>query len=143
MIPQDDPVASQTSAPPAFDAQAPLVATATPDAQPVPSDRRSAGRVVLWTIGAGLVISGVLEYQGWQIIFRMVPSLPATIPPGDFVLSSLKTLGGALAIGAGVGLVGLLFPSLRRRPWRTLAAGVALGSAAFLGFLAFLVSLAP
>lgn len=100
-------------------------------------------RVLAWTVGAGLLVSGLLEYQGWQIIFRTVPSVAPTIPLDDFVLSSLRTLSAGLGVGAGFGIVALLVPSLRRRPWRTIAAGVAVGTASFLGFMAWLVSLAP
>lgn len=148
----DDPLAPRSSradVAPAVDAQAPLVAPAAAEAAsasaPVtsPADRRSALRVLAWTVGAGLLVSGLLEYQGWQIIFRTVPSVAPTIPLDDFVLSSLRTLSAGLGVGAGFGIVALLVPSLRRRPWRTIAAGVAVGTASFLGFMAWLVSLAP
>lgn len=99
--------------------------------------------MLAWTIGAALVVSGLIEYQGWQIIYRTVPSLAPTIPLDTFIVSTLKTLGGALGIGVAFGVTGLLLPALRRRPWRTAAAGIALGAASFLGFLAWLTSLAP
>lgn len=136
-----DPVQTPSDTGRGFDVQAPLVARATPS--PAPADRRSALRVLAWTAGAGLLVSGLIEYQGWQIIFRTLPSLAPTIPLGNFVPSTLKTLAGALGLGAACGAVGLLLPALRRRPWRTFAAGVAIGTASFLGFLAWLTSLAP
>lgn len=148
-MPHQDPVQAPADARPAFDAQAPLVApSASTTARDTGSstaaaDRRSAVRVFAWTVAAALVVSGLLEYQGWQIVLRTVPSVPREIPLGDFVWSSLRTFGGALGLGAAFGVTGLLLPAMRRRPWRTFAAGVAIGAASFLGFLAWLTSLAP
>lgn len=146
-MPHRDPVEAPPTSRPAWDAQAPLAAPGAAAAAPVPepavAHRRSAARVVGGTIVVALLASGVLEYQGWQIIFRTAPSIPSDIPFGAFALGTLRTLGGALGIGAGVGIAGLLVPGLRRHPWRTLAAGLAVGAAAFLGFLGWLTSLAP
>lgn len=108
------------------------------------ADRVAAARTVLGTLICTSFVAMVIEYEGWEIIFRAngTPRAEQDIPLDRFLMSSLDTLGGALAVGLGVALLTLLWPTARKRPWRFAAYGMAVGAAGFVGWMAYLTSLA-
>lgn len=123
----------------------PLHQNASPDADRSAawrSDLPDAARLVRHTVSVGALASGVIEYMGWQIAQRAgAPS--NVVPLGEWALGLLRNLGGAAALGFALACVVLLVPRFRKRPLRAASAAFAFGVAGFLGFLFFLVSLAP
>ena len=100
--------------------------------------RRTMLRVIGGTVAASLVMSGVLENAGWQIVFRDMPAPHAAIPLGQFLRGTFDTLLGAVGVGAGCAAAAMLLPSSWRKTWRRLPAAFALGAGAFLTFLSLL-----
>lgn len=105
--------------------------------EPAPgaAERSSAGAVIASTLVATLVVSGVLEYAGWGILFASAADAAAGIPAGDFVRGTLVTASGALGLGLVGALAMFVRPAAWKRPWKNLAIGFAMGAAAFLALI--------
>lgn len=114
-------------------------------------DRGVALRLALATVAIAAFGAGAIEYAGWQVVARLGdatgPSGIAAVPALAWLTGTGNNLMGALGVGLGGAAIGGLLAQLGdgrlSRRWRTIATGFALGTAGFLGFLAFLTSLAP
>ncbi|HET8770803.1 MAG TPA: hypothetical protein VFM71_07465 [Gemmatimonadaceae bacterium] len=106
------------------------------------ADIKAARRLVLTTVVVAAVAAGAIEYAGLQIVERLAASA-TTSSFGQWGLGLARNLGGALGVGAGASALAMLVPRSWKRPWRALSSAFALGTAAFLVFLTFMVSLAP
>jgi hypothetical protein len=108
-----------------------------------PSDVVAARRLVLFTIGAAALASGLLEYAGLGIAAPYGGTPDGSIFWAAWARGSLRTLGGA--VGLGMTTAGLAGLGWRRwqRPLRLVAAGFALGTTSLLVVLALLTNWAP
>lgn len=106
------------------------------------SDLSAARTLATRTVSVAAVASGLIEYLGWQIAQR-AGAASNVVPLSEWLLGSLRNLGGATAIGLALACLAMLIPRFRNRPLRAASAAFAFGVAGFLGFLLFLVSLAP
>lgn len=113
-------------------------------------DRVGAVRFATMTLVAAAIASGVIEWEGWQILYRHAGpavTLPAPgplgVPTGPWLYGAANSLSAAVGVGIAVGALTLLIPAARARPWRSAAVGFALGAAALLAALGALTVWAP
>lgn len=105
------------------------------------ADITAARRLVLTTVVVAAAAAGAIEYAGLQIVERLSDTA-VTSSFSQWGLGLARNLGGALGVGAGAAALAMLVLRSWKRPWRALASAFALGTAAFLVFLTFMVSLA-
>lgn len=124
-------------------------AVRAPSEQPR-EDRVGAVRFALVTLVAAAIGSGVIEWEGWQILYRHAGpavTLPAPgplgVPTGPWLYGTANSLSAAVGVGIAVGALTLLVPAARARPWRSAALGFGAGAAVLLMALGALTLWAP
>jgi len=106
------------------------------------SDIPAARTLVRHTLSVGALAAGLIEHIGWQIA-RGGGDGSTVVPLGEWALGLARNLGGAVGVGFALASVVMLVPRFRKRPLRAASAAFTFGVAGFLGFLSFLLSLAP